>query len=207
MRGFVRSEVPEVLVMKAEQWTQQWIDLREKNPGAKFPWYQYGNKSAREWLLPLLRALTASHCSFCDAFPLEGQSNEPIEHFRPKHQFPECSFDWKNLYYCCEKCQSSKGERWAEELIAPDMPNYRWIDWFEFDYTTGHLRPNAFADSTAQNRARVTIQMYGLASNERARRRILELKKWREASEHVRRIDEFAERDYLENSPKTGFAS
>ncbi len=145
--------------------------------------------------------MTAGHCSFCEAFPLEGQSNEPIEHFRPKSKFHSLAYDWSNLYYCCEKCQSSKGEQWSEDLLAPDAPGYRWSDWFEFDYTTGQLKPNTFAHSTSQERASVTIRLYGLDSSERVRRRILELKKWTHADKQSRNIDDFSDRDYLENNP------
>jgi uncharacterized protein (TIGR02646 family) len=202
MRGFIRSEVPEFLVEKGSQWTEQWIALRQRNADAKFPWYQHEKKSVRDLLLPLLRNMTAGHCSFCDAFPLEGQSNEPIEHFRPKSVFPLLAYTWSNLYYCCEKCQSSKGEKWPDDVdvIAPDDPGYRWSDWFEFDYTNGQLRPNKFANELAQNRAAETIKLYGLGLAERARRRILELKKWNASDEQLRNIDEFAYRDYLENS-------
>ena len=203
MRGFVRSAVPKILVEKGAKWTLQWIDLRENNANANFPWYSSDKKSAREWLLPQLRAMTAGHCSFCDAFPLEGQANEPIEHFRPKSKFLSLAYEWGNLYYCCEKCQSSKGEQWSDDLLAPDVAGYCWSDWFEFDYTTGHVRPNAFADAHSQNRTNVTIRLYGLGSRERARRRILELKKWTSTDSQARSINDFSDRDYLErNNPE-----
>ena len=128
MRGFVRTAVPEVLLLKGDRWAQQWVARRERNPNATFTWYQHENKSAREWLLPLLRDMTDGHCSFCDSFPLEGQSNEPIEHFRPKSNFPCLAFEWGNLYYCCEKCQTSKQEEWSEELLAPDPNLSAWIN-------------------------------------------------------------------------------
>ena len=204
MRGFVRTPVPEVLVIKGDQWAKRWVALRDLKPNATFTWYQHQNKSAREWLLPLLRKMTDGHCSFCDSFPLEGQSNEPIEHFRPKSTFPNLAYDWGNLYYCCEKCQTTKKEVWSEELLAPDQPGYRWSDWFEFDYTTGHVRPNQFAEANLQTRASITIRIYGLASDERARRRILELKKWRSTNLEQRELNSFAHRDYLENHESAG---
>lgn len=139
MKGFLRTPAPAVLLDYGPQWTQQWIERRQQNPAADFRWYQHEKRSVREWLLPALREMSDGHCSFCEAFPLEGQSNEPIEHFRPKSAFPEHAYEWKNLYYCCETCQSSKGDRWDDGLLAPDAPDYRWADWFEFDYTTGSM--------------------------------------------------------------------
>jgi len=57
-------DLPVVLIIdepEGDQWAQQWIALRELKPSATFTWYQYQNKSAREWLLPLLRAMTDGH--------------------------------------------------------------------------------------------------------------------------------------------------
>ena len=198
MRRQTRPPIPEVLQKHGERWTRQWIDLREKNPSAKFSWYQAEGKTAREWLLPELQHMTQGHCAFCDCFPLDDRSQEPIEHFKPKSdpQFYADAYAWENLYYCCDRCQSNKGERWDDRLLRPDTADYAFDRYFMFDYTTGQIKANCLASAPDQARATVTIELYGLDLTEKRRSRCLELRKWQRSSE--RDLDEWGYRDFLD---------
>lgn len=199
MRKQTRPPIPEILQKHGERWTRQWVELREKNPCATFQWYQADGKSARAWLLPHLKAMTQGHCAFCDCFPMDDRSKEPIEHFKPKSDpgFYSEAYAWENLYYCCDCCQSSKGERWDDRLLRPDSDDYSFLKYFLFDYTTGEIKANCLASAPDQARATVTIEHYGLDLAEKRRGRCLELRKWQRSSE--RELDEWAYRDFLDS--------
>src|SRR5467141_3972874 len=99
MRKQTRPPTPEVLVKHGERWSRRWADLREKNPSASFQWYVADGLSARDWLLPVLKEMTQDHCAFCDKFPFDDCSPEPIEHFKPKsdERFYADAYAWENL--------------------------------------------------------------------------------------------------------------
>lgn len=182
------------------KWNQQWVNLLAQNEHAAFSWYQTGKRTAREIALPSLKQQTESHCSFCDAFPVEDVSLETVEHFRPKcrDRFPEHAFTWSNLYYCCSGCQAHKGNKWDLSLLAFDDAEYRFSKYFEFDFTTGEIRPSSQADPALKQRAEVTIAIYGLDTPQRRRWRRLELKKWSHVPKDKRLLTEFAYRQFLE---------
>ena len=122
---------------------------------------------------------------------------DTIEHFCPKSAFPHLAYTWDNLYYCCDRCQSHKGEKWDDGLIAPDAHDYNFGRYFEFDFTTGAIRPSTTASDAEKHRAEITISMYGLDTDKRRRFRRLELKKWSGSDPAGRHLDEFAYRNYL----------
>ncbi len=198
MRVLIRPLEPEVLTLKAAKWNQQWADRRRENPSAAFTWYEHDKKSAREWLLPELRAMTSGHCTFCDAFPLEDKSLEPIEHFRPKHdeRFYHLAFAWSNLYYCCDRCQGQKREQWDDGLIAPDQDGYRLDDYFEFDVASGEIRPSRFAKDEPRERASVTIRIFGLNEGGRPGHRRRALLRWKHST--LRDLEDEPYRDFIE---------
>lgn len=203
MRKQTRPEEPEVLRKHAAKWNDQWRKRREENPKAAFNWYAADKKSVRDWLLPILRQMTQSHCSFCDTFPLDDRSTEPVEHFKPKSdpRFYEEAYSWANLYYCCELCQSSKGEDWDDALLRPDAHDYLFVKYFTFDYTTGEMKPNdQVVEEGDRSRAETTIRLYGLDCEPRRRRRREELRKWQRSRDRV--LDEWAYRDFLEGGPE-----
>ncbi len=179
MKKQTRPTEPEVLQQNAAKWNAAWAALRAKNPSASFNWYQFKGKSAREWILPTLREMNDAHCSFCDAFPLEAITNEPIEHFKPKSdpRFHNEAYSWSNLFYSCDFCQGQKREQWDDQLLAPDATEYSFHHFFIFDFTTGAIAPNPTASFDMQERARITIEMYGLDLDPRRRMRREEARK------------------------------
>ena len=46
-----------------------------------------------------------------------------IDHFRPRHAFQELTFDWDNLMYCCRKCNEIKGGKFPgkSELTEEEL--------------------------------------------------------------------------------------
>ena len=137
------------------------------------------------------------HCSFCDGFPLEAITNEPIEHFKPKSdpRFYAEAYNWSNLYYSCDFCQRTKGEKWSDQLQAPDENGYKFHEYFIFDFTTGAISPNPKSSVTIQVRAQTTIAFYGLDLASRRRMRLAEARKWSKSIEPE--IDSWAYRDFV----------
>jgi len=119
-----------------------------------------------------LKALTRGHCTFCDSYPFD-QSKKTIEHFRPKTQFPEVAYDYKNLFYCCDKCQSHSNKKY-EQNIKPDHKGYCFIDFFEIDLEEFIINPARKLKSTNSvlyNYALKFIDRYGINQEERITRR------------------------------------
>ncbi len=199
MRKQTRPPTPQALIKHGERWSREWAELREKNPSASFRWHEIDGKSAREWLLPALKEMTLEHCAFCDYFRFDTCSMETVEHFRPKSapQFYADAYAWENLYYCCSRCQIAKGEKWDDRLLRPDVPEYVFELYFQFDYTEGEIHPNAVASTESQERARATIKLYDLNRPALCRDRKLKLREWqRPNTEHE--LDSWSFRDFLE---------
>lgn len=198
MRKQKRPPEPDVLKNNAATWNQEWVAKLAKTPGASFSWHQREGISVRDRFLPLLREMNQGHCSFCDGYPMEGSSKEPVEHFKPKNGdgFPEEAFTWGNLYYACEYCQSSKLQDWDDKLLRPDSNDYSCARYFDFDSTNGVMRANPAAEAPDQDRASTTIRLYGLDDPVRQRRRREELRKWQRSTE--KEIDLWPYRDFLE---------
>jgi len=198
MRKFARLPAPQAFQENATQWTEQWLaNYRKKS---SFTWYQKDGKNAREWALPVLKEMTQGHCSFCDGFPLDAQTNEPIEHFRPKdtdnESFATLAYKWDNLYYCCDNCNTTKGKKWEDGLIAADEHDYQFSNYFIYDFEIGQISPNPTASPPMQARAETTIRLYGLDDQSHRTRRRLELLKYGKTSHKI--IDDWAYRDFLE---------
>ncbi len=198
MRKLRRPAAPKVLQENGERWNARWTQLKTQNSSAKFQWYQHESRSVRNWIIDDLRAMTAGHCAFCDGFTVEPES---VEHFRPKSdaRFLQLAYSWGNLFFCCGGCQNHKLEKWDDELIDPTVEDFLFETYFEFDFTTGAIRPQALATAEATRKAEVTIRMYGLDSVERRRFRLLELRHWNRSSYPV--LDDFAYRDFVASPP------
>lgn len=198
MRKISRPPKPDVLVEHGDRWTDQWKTLKTEKPGAQFNWYQLEGKSARDWLLADLAAMTQEHCAFCDRYTVEPDS---IEHFRPKSdsRFLHLAYAWENLFFCCGGCQTAKGEKWDDGLINPDADDYTFSRYFMFDWGTGEMSPNPKASPIDQARAETTIRIYGLDTAKRRKFRREALRNWQRSPDMP--IDDMPYRDFVEAPP------
>jgi uncharacterized protein (TIGR02646 family) len=190
MRKQTRPTLPAELATYCDEWQQ----THNARNGDGFTWYEREGKDAREHLVPHLHKMNQGHCSFCDAYPLENCSNEPIEHHRPKSKFPELAYAWINLYYICEKCNTTKNDRWDDRLLRPDDDKYAFVDFFTFTIR-GDIEPNRFAGPEDQDRAQITISIFGLDLPAHARMR---LETFEKNYQKEKGIDFYAYRDFLE---------
>jgi uncharacterized protein (TIGR02646 family) len=126
-----------ILADNWQTWGQEYKEHLDSNKvkGVGFFWRQNIYSELRHQLF----LLTQGHCSFCDGYPIGENSKETIEHFYPKNDFPLQAYDWKNLFYCCDKCQSEANKILFLLTLKPDDTNYKFDDYFYFDLATGKL--------------------------------------------------------------------
>jgi uncharacterized protein (TIGR02646 family) len=108
--------------------------------------------------------MTAEHCSYCDACPIDGTGEETIDHFRPKGrpEFYELVCEWSNLFLACSACNNAKQNQWDEALLRPDDPDFGFERYFEYHHDSGRLLPSTTASPEDQERARRTIEIFDL---------------------------------------------
>jgi len=79
----------------------------------------------------------SSKCAFCER-NVELSSGR-IEHFRPKSQYVDLTFDWNNFLYSCEVCNNRKGDKFPLDcdgtplLIDPtdeDCDIYEYLEFY-----------------------------------------------------------------------------
>lgn len=193
MFPFTRSECPAWLVDCWENMGIRFRDAKTRNPAYQFHWYKKFNQPES---LRLLLEMTNYHCAFCDGGFLGAESRKTIEHFRPKSLYQTLAFQWENLYPCCDQCQSAKGERFDEQLLVGDLPDYYFERYFCLDYVSGALLPNPLASEEDQQRAAVTLRIYGLNLYERKRARIFQRRLY-ECRTADMELDDFSYRYFL----------
>ncbi len=66
-----------------------------------------------------LEEMYSGLCCFCES-KIGISDYEHIEHLKPKSKFPELSFEWNNLNWCCSKCNIAKGTKWNETHLILD---------------------------------------------------------------------------------------
>ena len=202
MMKIERLPAPEFLKKKYKNWGRRFKNRKDANPFAVFSWTQHQGQRINLLLLPILMEMTSTsgerenaHCSFCDGFPVEPISANSIEHFKPKSQFPRLAYAWKNLFYCCSKCQESKLENFDRKLLKPDVSEYSFEYYFQYDTKTGKIIPNPDRLEIDIQRAEKTIELYGLNEHGRPKARQRTVRMFMDSSNPV--IDEFPYRFIL----------
>lgn len=177
MEKINRTITPNFLQTNYKRWCWQWSDLKNRNQGAQFHWYQHQNQLVNHLLLPYLQAITNYHCSFCDQKNLIDSVIEPtVEHFKPKSKYPLLSYFWHNLFLCCNSCQK-KLERYYPDLLKPDRPSYDFDSFFSINWATGHIESIYNEPDPRYYAATHTIELYSLnkGGKPQARKKELDL--------------------------------
>lgn len=147
------------------QWGQDFEKfLQEGGKSAKFSWKGGLYNEIRNQLY----IITQGHCSFCDGHPIATISKETIEHYYPKIEFPLRAYDWNNLFYCCDKCQSEANKKQFKITLKPDDSSYQFSDYFWFDLGSGELKvfENLEKDNPeAFDKANSFLLRYGISNN------------------------------------------
>ena len=71
-----------------------------------------------------LRKSTSGKCMYCES-KIDHISYANVEHIKPKSKFSELEFVWENLGYCCQFCNTNKGNKYDEDtpFIDPYSEN------------------------------------------------------------------------------------
>ena len=195
MMKIERLPAPDFLTEKSERWGIRYKERRDQNPNALFFWTQHAKQRINLLLLAILMEMTQKHCSFCDGFPVETVSANSIEHFRPKSLFPLLAYNWENLFYCCSKCQESKLETFDEKLLKPDISDYSFEYYFQYDTKTGEIIPNPDRLELEIERAEKIIELYGLNEHGRPNARKRTIRQFIDSNNPI--LDEFPYRFIL----------
>ena len=173
MERIVRTDAPEFLKKKWQEWGHEWMEKLNLKNNAVFSWRCH-NKKGRKEIEKALCLMTDNHCSFCDASHMGPRLKPTIEHFRPKSKFPEIAYQWENLFIACSLCQE-KGDHFEETLLKPDEESYSFDRYFDIDWETGKLIPNIDSSPEDQERAKTTIKLFRLNENGKPEDRLWEL--------------------------------
>ena len=155
MERIVRSKIEDIPTLSS--YAQTLIRYNEECVAGTRIWRSSG--TVYDILKKELKDLSQSHCTFCDGFPLNDTSKETIEHYHPKADFNEKTYEWENLFYCCDKCQSfANFHRPFQVTIKPDNVDYRFDYHFWFDAEDGLVKLNDERDENA----RIFLERYGI---------------------------------------------
>jgi uncharacterized protein (TIGR02646 family) len=191
MDKIIRSEPPAWLIENGDKWTKEW---ESAGKSARFTWH--GKKNWVD-LSVRLSQMTQHHCSFCDVFEVGPDVASTIEHFRPKSLFPLLAYQWENLFICCHNCQS-KGNKFDDALLKPDIKDYEFDYYFDIDWISGKLIPNIDISDEEQHRALVTIKLYKLNDNQKPKARRRALAHFQDM--RTPQLDEFSYRFFIKRS-------
>lgn len=167
-----RLPQPASLKENAQQWTKELLDEIKQQGSYTKADELYKNRYRQEDVKETLEKMYKRHCCYCESI-VGTSSYGRIEHLRPKSmpQFYQYTFDWDNLHWCCEICNTSyKKAKWDFQYPILD-PSKEDVDTFiQLDLTTGEYE--AIEDN---RRAQTTIDHTGLnrESLVKARRRII----------------------------------
>lgn len=161
MIPITKSEEPELLVERAEEWTEEL--LRRFDEGQSFPsdWARsrYGRREIK------VQLIEEAHrkCIYCES-PVRHVYAGDIEHIRPKSKFPDLTFEWDNLGFACQECNREKLDRWPEDPTP--------INPFKDEPSTYLIAFGAFIKSRPGNaKGEVTVDLVQLNRPELLERR------------------------------------
>lgn len=139
MRKTNRLPCPESLRAHCAQWTKELLEEIKRcgsyaKAGDSFK-VKYRQKDVKETLENMYK----KHCCYCESV-VGTSSYGRIEHLKPKSkpQFYQYAFEWDNLHWCCEICNTSyKKDNWDFEhpILDPSKDDAR--QFLELDFTTG----------------------------------------------------------------------
>ena len=172
MRFVKRTEKPFSLSEHDAQWTQELLSqIEEKGSYAKVD-DEYKDRYRQKDVKTALEKMYSGHCCYCESI-IGISTYGRIEHLKPKSlpAFHKYSFDWNNLHWSCEVCNTSyKKTKWNFEhpILDPSKDDIK-------SYLRMNLQTGEYEEINENPRAKTTIEDTGLNRERlvRARRRII----------------------------------
>jgi len=83
---------------------------------------------------PFVREDFLRQCAFClfSELLVGGEEGFELDHFRPRHLFPELLNDFYNLYYSCHPCNHIKRDSWPPSIL--EEQGIRFVDLCKEDF-------------------------------------------------------------------------
>ncbi|MFK7908241.1 MAG: hypothetical protein AB8B69_24135 [Chitinophagales bacterium] len=153
-------EYPSILKRNHKTWGKEYQAKKEANNTYRFVWKTRNQQTIDKHIIPILRDLTHSHCSYCDAYPMGPKLENTIDHFRPKELFPLLVYVWANLFLCCRNCQKRLTTFNKKLLLKPDKIDFDFHKYFIVNYVTGEIEPNPKASVQEREQATYTINAF-----------------------------------------------
>lgn len=138
-----------------------------KNIDAGTEWQKFGSTKLKKETVEKLQEMYKGCCAYCEGEYIE-TSYPQIDHFKPKHLYPELTFDYNNMNLSCEKCNQRKSDRFDENLIDPSK-----------DEPDDHIKFEKWEAIGLDERGKISIDIYDLNNEKKIYKRTknyLELK-------------------------------
>lgn len=172
MKSVKRTQKPDSLNKNAAQWTQELLSqIKEKGSYAKVD-DKYKNRYHQDDVKTALEKMYSNHCCYCESI-IGISTYGRIEHLRPKSlpQFYKYTYEWDNLHWCCEICNSSyKKAKWNFEnpILDPSKDDIKL-------FLRLNLQTGEYEKINDNPRAKTTIEDTGLNRENlvKARHRII----------------------------------
>lgn len=111
MRRLKKTDIPEILLNKGDQWRDDLLAvLAAGNKPTEAMKGRYRHKEIKEALLQE----TNGKCAYCES-KLRHIAHGDIEHVIPKSKVPEMSYTWENLTLACDVCNENKGDTYSSD--------------------------------------------------------------------------------------------
>ena len=172
MRKVMRLQKPDSLESNASRWTKELLDEIEAKGSYTRVDDKIKNRYRQEDVKTALEKMYRKHCCYCESI-VGVCSYGRIEHLKPKSlpEFHQYTFDWENLHWCCEVCNTSyKKANWDFQYPILDPAKEDIERYLRLNLTTGE-----YEEIDGNKRAKTTIVHTGMNRNElvKARRRIV----------------------------------
>lgn len=117
-----RGDIPESLEKNGRRWTEELLqkiafygDYRDVPDTYKTRYRRH------EDIKQKLDEMYNGKCCYCESGIGVGvTSYGRVEHLRPKSRFYNLTYDWCNLHWCCEICNTEKSDQWDSEYPILD---------------------------------------------------------------------------------------
>lgn len=122
MIPIVRSPVPQILQTKANQWLTELKTIKKANPNATKSQRENAiNKYRHSEVKQALVKMFHGKCAYCESQILTVDYGD-IEHFYPKNEYTDLTFEWKNLLLSCTICNNPQHKGTKFPLDANNKP-------------------------------------------------------------------------------------
>lgn len=162
MHRVKRNEAPDGLIKKHLEFQNEY-----KNIDASTEWQKFSSTKLKKETVEKLQEMYKGCCAYCEG-EYVGTSYPQIDHFKPKHLYPELTFDYNNMNLSCEKCNQRKSDKFDEKLIDPSK-----------DEPDEHIKFEKWKAIDLDERGKISIDIYDLNSEKKIYKRTknyLELK-------------------------------